>query len=74
MARKPRKPDTRHKKPGPDTPYEIIHEIRVLVREIHAQVVGHGKPGGLTPHQTAELQQLGTDIQQVSEAINSADR
>ncbi len=68
------KKKVRHKKPGPDTPYEIAHETRALVREIHEQVVGHWKPGGLTPQQVAELQQLGTDMRGVTSRLNAADR
>ena len=71
---KKRKEVGRHKKPGPDTPYEIVHETRALVREIHAATVEHGKPTELTPQQVKELQQMSTDIQSVITTLNAADR
>jgi hypothetical protein len=65
----------RHKKPGPDTPYEIVHETRALVREIYAVIVkGHGQSGGLTPQQMADLVSVGADMQKVIDIINAADR
>ena len=35
---KPKPKEGRHKKPGPDSPYEIMHETRKLVRGIPKQL------------------------------------
>jgi len=73
----PKKPtphpkEGRHKKPGPDSPYEIAQETRTLVREIHAATVGHSKD--LTPQQIKDLAQISKDIQRVIDSLNAADQ
>jgi hypothetical protein len=67
-------PKPRHKKPGPDSPYEIVHETRSLVREMLCILKGWGKPDVLTPKQIAELKEIALLLQSVIDTINAADR
>jgi hypothetical protein len=67
------KPKSR-KKPGPDSPYEIMHETRALVREMLCMLKGWGKPDALTPKQIAELKEIALSLQGVITTINAADR
>jgi len=74
---KPPKPAPKpkpHKKPGPDSPYEIMHETRALVREMLCILKGHGKPDGLTPGQIAEFKEIALSLQGVTDRLNAADR
>jgi hypothetical protein len=66
-------PKARRKKPGPDSPYELMHETRKLAREILKALKAHAH-GGLTPQQQRDLDDSVAGIASVITRLNAADQ